>query len=45
VILWKQGSGPLFALYEMVPGVILSAVAIVVVSLMQSPRAATPSKA
>jgi sodium/proline symporter len=28
VILWKQGSGPIFALYEMVPGVALSALAI-----------------
>jgi sodium/proline symporter len=34
VILWKQGSGPIFALYEMVPGVLLSALAIVVVSLL-----------
>jgi sodium/proline symporter len=33
VILWKQGSGGIFELYEMVPGVIFSAVAIVVVSL------------
>ena len=28
VILWKQGSGGIFALYEMVPGVALSALAI-----------------
>ena len=32
VILWKQGSGGIFALYEMVPGVVLSAIAIWVVS-------------
>jgi len=32
VILWKQGSGPIFALYEMVPGVALSALAIWIVS-------------
>jgi sodium/proline symporter len=33
VILWKQGNGPIFALYEMVPGVVLSALAIWVVSV------------
>ena len=33
VILWKQGSGGIFELYEMVPGVMLSTLAIVVVSL------------
>jgi len=33
VILWKQGSGPVFALYEMVPGVVLSSLAIWVVSV------------
>jgi sodium/proline symporter len=32
VILWKQGSGGIFALYEMVPGVVLSALAIWVTS-------------
>ncbi len=32
VILWKQGSGGIFELYEMVPGVLLSALAIWVVS-------------
>jgi len=32
VILWKQGSGPIFALYEMVPGVVFSALAIWIVS-------------
>jgi len=32
VILWKQGSGGIFELYEMVPGVVLSALAIWVVS-------------
>jgi sodium/proline symporter len=39
VILWKQVSGGIFELYEMVPGVIFSALAIVVVSLSTaSPR-------
>jgi sodium/proline symporter len=32
VILWKQGSGGIFALYEMVPGVVLSGLAIWIVS-------------
>ena len=32
VILWKQGHGGIFELYEMVPGVVLSALAIWVVS-------------
>jgi sodium/proline symporter len=32
VILWKQGSGGIFELYEMVPGVVLSAAAIWLVS-------------
>ena len=41
VILWKQGSGPLFALYEMVPGVVLSALAIWVVSRLDRRRTAT----
>jgi sodium/proline symporter len=40
VILWKQGSGPVFALYEMVPGVLLSALAIWVVSRFGAPPAA-----
>jgi len=35
VILWKQGSGGIFALYEMVPGVLLSALAIWVVSSLE----------
>lgn len=35
VILWKQGSGPLFALYEIVPGVLFSAMTIWIVSSMQ----------
>ncbi len=35
VILWKQGSGPIFALYEMVPGVLLSTLAIWLVSGLQ----------
>jgi sodium/proline symporter len=39
VILWKQGSGPIFALYEMVPGVLLSALAIWITSrLDRNPR-------
>jgi len=32
VILWKQGSGGIFELYEMVPGVVLSTLAIWVFS-------------
>ncbi|MBD3220822.1 sodium/proline symporter PutP [bacterium] len=36
VIVWKNLSGGLFALYEIVPGFVLSVVAIVVVSLMGS---------
>jgi sodium/proline symporter len=39
VILWKQGSGGIFALYEMVPGVVLGSAAIVGVSLMGAPPA------
>jgi sodium/proline symporter len=35
VILWKQGSGGLFELYEMVPGVLLSTLAIWMVSGLQ----------
>jgi len=35
VILWKQGSGGIFALYEMVPGVVLSAIAIWIVSSLE----------
>jgi sodium/proline symporter len=38
VILWKQGSGGLFALYEMVPGVLFSALAIVGVSAWDGRR-------
>jgi sodium/proline symporter len=39
VILWKQGSGGIFALYEMVPGVMLSTLAIWVTSrLDRRPR-------
>jgi sodium/proline symporter len=34
VILWKQGSGGIFDLYEMVPGVLLSALAVWIVSLL-----------
>jgi sodium/proline symporter len=40
VILWKQGSGPVFALYEMVPGVLLSTLAIWLVSRFGAPAAA-----
>jgi len=36
VILWKQGSGGIFDLYEMVPGVLLSALAVWIVSLLGS---------
>lgn len=32
MILWKQGSGGIFALYEMVPGVVFSTLAIWIVS-------------
>ena len=32
VILWKQGSGPIFALYEMLPGVVFATLAIWIVS-------------
>ena len=35
VILWKQGSGGIFALYEMVPGVVLATLAIWVVSSLE----------
>jgi len=35
VILWKQGIGGIFALYEMVPGVVLSALAIWIVSSLE----------
>lgn len=34
VIAWKQMSGGIFDLYEIVPGFIMSALAIVIVSLM-----------
>jgi sodium/proline symporter len=40
VILWKQGSGPIFALYEMVPGVALGALAIWIVSRLDGRAAA-----
>jgi sodium/proline symporter len=43
VILWKQGSGPIFALYEMVPGVVLGALAIWIVSRLDG-RAATATE-
>jgi len=36
VVLWKQLEGGIFALYEILPGFILSALAVVIVSLMGS---------
>lgn len=39
VILWQQGDGPLFELYEMVPGVLFSVLAIVAVSKWERARA------
>jgi sodium/proline symporter len=39
VMLWKQGSGPLFELYEMVPGVLFSVLAIFLVSHWDNVRA------
>ncbi|MEZ5500671.1 MAG: sodium/proline symporter PutP [Steroidobacteraceae bacterium] len=38
VILWKQGHGELFALYELVPGFLLSMLAIVLVSRLDGPQ-------
>lgn len=38
VILWKQGDGEIFRLYEMVPGVLFGTLAIVVVSLLAPGR-------
>jgi sodium/proline symporter len=38
VILWKQGEGGIFELYEMVPGVLLAALAIWAVSLLGADR-------
>lgn len=38
VVLWKQGSGELFQLYEMIPGVVLSTAAIWVVSVVERRR-------
>ncbi len=35
VMLWKQGSGELFQLYEMIPGVLFSTLAIVLVSMFE----------
>jgi len=43
VILWKQGSGGVFTLYEMVPGVVLSALAVWAVSAWDARRGAPPS--
>lgn len=40
VVLWKYGEGAIFGLYEIVPGVVLSALTIVAVSLMQQKRLA-----
>jgi sodium/proline symporter len=41
VILWKQGSGGIFDLYEMVPGVLLSALAIWIGSSLEKKDART----
>src|SRR5690606_7670399 len=38
VILWQQGEGALFDLYEMIPGVFFSTVAIWLVSILESRR-------
>jgi len=38
VILWKQGHGGIFGLYEMVPGVMLSSVAIIISSHVDGKR-------
>src|SRR5690606_26544206 len=38
VIVWPQLDGPLFELYELVPGFLLSGAAIVAVSLLESRR-------
>lgn len=40
VVVWKQLSGGVFELYEIVPGVVASTVAIVAVSLLSSPPSA-----
>jgi sodium/proline symporter len=37
VVIWKQLDGGIFALYEIVPGVLLATLAIVVVSLLTAP--------
>lgn len=39
VIVWPRLEGPLFELYELVPGFVLATAAIVVVSLLESPSA------
>jgi sodium/proline symporter len=39
VVLWKQLDGGIFALYEIVPGVLFATIAIVVVSLLTAPPA------
>ena len=46
VILWKQGSGGIFELYEMVPGVVLSTLAIWLVSRARglSPQGTVPGR-
>jgi hypothetical protein len=38
VILWKQGSGEIFQLYEMIPGVLFSSLTIWLVSLVDRAR-------
>ena len=39
VILWKQGSGEIFQLYEMIPGVLFSSLTIWLVSLIEQRKA------
>ena len=40
VVVWKQLSGGLFDLYEIVPGILFASIAIVVASLATAPPAA-----
>jgi sodium/proline symporter len=41
VVVWKQISGGLFDLYEIVPGVVFASIAIVIASLVTAPPSAT----
>ena len=43
VMLWRQGQGAIFELYEMVPGVVFSAVAIWIVSVVEGRRGLSSS--